>query len=169
MRFFRGLRNLPERIGIDTREEIQRRIISALDEKRGEMFAFITGRLMAEDPEAAEKLLSRLEMRQQCLPRTYGDHKPYMHGDKNRMSSSLTKIYIALDDPTEHDKRLQTFKYLGRLTDKAFDSQIEIVENDAIRQYVKRITTSIDKQAEKLADVLENARLNAKWIRRKKR
>ncbi len=114
------------------------KIISKMEERRGEMLAFIRG-LAQRDSQSSKNLLERQRVRQFCQPRSYGeDKKPYVPGDEDHFVTLLTKLYIALDEPHEKKIRTEVFVWLGRLSDEDFDATIEFLHHDVFIQWLKR-------------------------------
>jgi len=182
-----ALKNGAKKAGDATVEKI----ISRMDERRGEMLAFIRG-LAARDPLASENLIRRQRERQFCHPRSYGAREPYLAGDEDRFVTLLTKLYIALEQPDEKIVRREIFVWLGRLSDEDFDATIEFLHHDIFIQWLKRswgwiknvgskvssrisstglcqkigsLATQIDQRAEHLADEItqgtQNRRANS--------
>lgn len=150
------------KISTETQEEIQRRLISALDERRVETLNFISGQLAGANRVASANLLRRQAARQRCEPRSYGTRATYLHGDENAMMRLLGKVYSGLASPTELQQRVQMFKWLGCLDDEQFDSAIEALRDDRVAQAIRRADQVLGR-------TVENFRTNhLPWLPRRR-
>ncbi len=111
-------------------EQAIRKLVSLMEEKRSELFAYIDLTLRAVDSVAADNLLryhrERLDWQ--------NSNGKYGRFAENKIVLLLTKFYLALDtDEEERQRRLETFKSLGRMTQDEFDGALEFLYHDVVR------------------------------------
>lgn len=128
------MEKMKAKMGDQVAEEVKKKLT---DEHRAELLAYLCG-LEAYSKKASKSFLRRQAERQVLAPRSYGDHDKYKPGDEDRYITLLTKLYLALDDEHEKNARIQTFKWLGEMSDEEFDAVLEVLHHDVILQYFKK-------------------------------
>lgn len=132
-----GVQKMAPIVGEKVADVAGKKISKKLDEEyRGEMLAFLR-KLAAYDAIASENLLRRQQDRQFCHKHSY-DENNYQPGEEDRYIELLRKLYKSLDQPEEENLRMQTFIWLGRMSDKKFDATQEILHNDVFLQYLQK-------------------------------
>lgn len=117
-------------------EIVAEKIVKKFEEHRAEMLAFLRG-LAASDKEASEKLFERQRIRSLCQKKFYSEER-YKPGDEDLYVELLTKLYMALNEPSEKEIRVEVFKWLGHLSDEDFDLTIEFLKHDVFIQWLRR-------------------------------
>lgn len=129
-------------IGKKGAEEAVKRLISMIDEKRAEMFAYINTEVRANGDRigrrgkrlenAADAIMRRHRARASRAIAPNG--QPYDRFAENRMVALLTKLYLALNEPHELARRKTVFVELGHMSDEEFDYALEFLYHDILRQ-----------------------------------
>lgn len=114
----------------------------SFEEHRGELFAFVRLELAPGD---ADRIMEQQRRRAACEPYTYDSGKRYKPGDENKMVKLLTKLYMHLSAPEEHDKRRKAFTDLARMDDRTFDLALDFLEHDWFVQFIKRGSMEIQE------------------------
>lgn len=117
-------------------EIVAEKIVKKFEEHRAEMFAFLRS-LAAKDEEASKKLFERQRIRKLCQNKSYSDEK-YKPGDEDLYVELLTKLFMALNEPSEQNTRREIFKWLGHLSDEDFDLTLEFLRHDVFVQWIRR-------------------------------
>ena len=128
------MEKMKAKVGEHAAEEVKKKLT---DEHRAELLAYL-GELGAYNEVASKNLLRRQAERNAQVPRSYGGHEKYKPGDEDRYVTLLTKLYLALNDEHEKNARMETFGWLGEMSDEEFDAALELLNHDVILQYAQK-------------------------------
>jgi hypothetical protein len=98
-----------------------------------QLIVFWEDELRREDPVAADRLTEWMALRTGCRPRTYGNNRPYVHGDENRATQALSAIQAI----AKGRRGLELFKRLGHSSHEKLDLLIDVTRIDNAAQFVK--------------------------------
>ena len=137
----------------------------SLEEHRAEVVQFVVD---LEDRVASESIRRRIEDRQFCRSRSYGDKEPYEPGDEVALMNGLTKLYMYLSAADEIEKRTRLFIDLGHMKTEQFDAVIMALQHDVVRQYFRRLVLVLKMVPDEIrtADTATAAKLRSvnEWL-----
>lgn len=132
-------------------------VAKSFEESRAELLDYFREMMMCCDKIAGQRFLDRQRMRQFKELKPYEkDDKPenhYQPGDENKFVKLMTKLFIGLSEDVELEKRKETFKWLGRMKHQEFDTTIEMLNHDVVKQMYEKAKLMMNDVGNELTDL----------------